>query len=199
MLVLVSAYWLHKDLKPRIPLKVLSDRWQIGVLAGWSYRGCDRAVRWWCDVQNLWVPSNSWQMSSSRSYNVARATLWVALTVKKNNVLLHTKTLTLYINTQTQMLTQISNTHNPDANALSHWELKNEFYAKSFYTVDSPFFKLWSKSHRGHVKWKIGVTVLGKHVHTHTLHPSVALFSHTHCFPWVLLSVRCSLTGRDLQ
>lgn len=49
----------------------------------------------------------------------------------------------------------------------------------SFYCVDAPFFKLWREFQRGHVKWKIGVTVLGKHIHTHFL--SVALFSHTLC------------------
>lgn len=68
--------------------------------------------------------------------------------------------------------------------------------------ADSSFCELRGEFHGGHVKWKIGVTVLGKHIHTHTrtLYLSVALFfSHTHCVPWVLLSAPRNLTGRDLQ
>lgn len=49
------------------------------------------------------------------------------------------------------------------------------------YCVDSLFFKLWREFQRGHPKWKIGVTVLGKHIHTHTIILLLSFLTHTLC------------------
>lgn len=115
---------------------------------------------------------------------------------EKSNVMAYAKIYKSTLCINTQMPTQIY-THNPDTQNLSSLRVKE------WISADSPFFKLWREFHRGHLKWKIGVTVPGKHIHTHTHILSISfccsLFSQTHCVPWVLLSVPCNLTGRDLQ